>query len=158
MTATIQDLDLKNAEVLLRVDFNVPLKDGEITDDTRIKRALPTIEYLRDQGCKTVICSHMGRPGGRPDASMSLEVAAGRLAELLDTEIIFSPEVTGDGVEEVARSMAPGGILVLENLRFHPGEKAGALDFSGELARLGKVYVNDAGTMHQGREHRSVPR
>lgn len=150
MTSTIQDLDLKNAEVLLRVDFNVPLKDGAITDDTRIKRALPTIEYLRDQGCKIVICSHMGRPGGRPDASVSLEVAAVRLAELLDTEIIFSPEVTGDGVEEVVRSMTSGGIMVLENLRFHPGEKAGALDFSGELARLGKVYVNDAfGTMHR---------
>ena len=96
MTATIQDLDLKNAEVLLRVDFNVPLKDGEISDDTRIKRALPTIEYLREQGCKIVICSHMGRPGGA-DSSVSLEVRP--MAELLKSSSLQRSRVTA--------SMAP---------------------------------------------------
>ena len=150
MTQTIHDLDLSNSEVLLRVDFNVPLNGASITDDTRIRRAIPTIEYLREKGCKIVICSHLGRPDGRPDNRLSLEPAAARLAELLDTEIVFSPEITGDGVVEIANSLPAGGVMVLENLRFHPGEKAGALDFAGELARLGKVYVNDAfGTMHR---------
>jgi phosphoglycerate kinase len=150
MTPTIQDLDLNSSEVLLRVDFNVPLNGRTITDDTRIRRALPTIEHLLERRCKIVICSHLGRPDGRIDNRLSLEPVAARLAELLDTEIVFSPEITGDGVVEIARSLPDGGIMVLENLRFHPGEKAGALDFSGELARLGKVYINDAfGTMHR---------
>jgi len=150
MTQTISDLDLNATEVLLRVDFNVPLDGRTITDDTRIQRAIPTIEFLRERGCKIVICSHLGRPDGRFDTRLSLEPVAARLAEILDTEIVFSPEITGDGVVEIAGSLPEGGVMVLENLRFHPGEKAGALDFAGELARLGKVYINDAfGTMHR---------
>ena len=141
MTPRLKDIDVSGAEVLLRVDFNVPLRGSEITDDTRIRRALPTIQYLQEQGCRTVICSHLGRPKGRPDPKLSLEHAAAHLAELLDTELIFAHSNVGDDVEELAREIPAGGLMMVENLRFDPGEKDGDTNFAAGLARLGRIFI-----------------
>jgi phosphoglycerate kinase len=150
MYATLNDIDLNGDEVLLRVDFNVPLSDGAITDDTRIRRALPTIQHLVEKNCKIVICSHLGRPRGRADAKLSLEPTAARLAELLDTEIIFAHGIVGEDVEAIARDLLPGGIMMIENLRFDPGEQGGEDDLAKGLARLGRIYVTDAfGSLHR---------
>jgi phosphoglycerate kinase len=141
--------------VLVRVDFNTPLEDGEVADDTRIRAALPTIEHLRERGAKLVLCSHLGRPKGTRIAEYSLEPVAGRLAELIDAEIIFAHDTVGEEVASLLDEVQPGGIMVVENLRFDPGEKSNDADFSQQLARLGRAYVNDAfGTMH--RAHASV--
>jgi len=150
MYATLNELDLNGDEVLLRVDFNVPLNNGEITDDTRIQRALPTIKHLVEKGCKVVICSHLGRPRGRPDPKLSLEPTAARLAELLDTEIIFAHGIIGEDIEAIARDLPAGGIMMIENLRFDPGEQGGDQTLAAGLARLGRFYVTDAfGTLHR---------
>lgn len=141
--------------VLVRVDFNVPLQDGEVGDDTRIRAALPTIEYLRERGAKVVLCSHLGRPKGKPVPQYSLEPVASKLAEILESEIIFAHDTIGDEVASLLDEVQPGGVMVVENLRFHPGEKSNDPDFAQQLARLGRAYVNDAfGTMH--RSHASV--
>lgn len=151
---TLESLDqagrLDGRRVFLRVDFNVPLEGGQISDDTRIRAALPTIQYLRKKGCKLVIASHLGRPSGA-DPSLSLEPVAARLAELLeDAEVLFSHDVVGDEVEHQSKDLPGGGIMMLENLRFHPGEKGGDATFAQALARLGDVYINDAfGAMHR---------
>ncbi len=146
---TLDTLDLDNRRVFLRVDFNVPLENGQITDDTRIRAALPTITALRSKGCRLVIASHLGRPKG-VDPALSLEPVAARLAELMNGEVLFAHDIVGDDVELLSKELIPGGMMMLENLRFHPGEKGGDEAFAQQLARLGEVYVNDAfGAMHR---------
>jgi len=146
---SISDLELDNRRVFLRVDFNVPMEGGRITDDTRVRAALPTIEFLRKKGCKLVIASHLGRPKG-VDPTQSLEPAGARLAELLNTEVRLAHDIVGDDVEAMSKELPPGGIILLENTRFHPGEKSNDEAFAAQLGRLGEVYVGDAfGTMHR---------
>lgn len=150
---TLESLDLASRRVFVRVDFNVPMENGVITDDNRIRAALPTLKYLREKGCKLVIASHLGRPKG-VDPTQSLEPAAARLAELLECEVVLAHDIVGEDVELLSKELIPGGIMMLENLRFHPGEKgsdkAVSEAFAQALSRLGDVYVNDAfGAMHR---------
>jgi len=153
----LEDLPIQHGtRVLLRADFNVPLDaDGAITDDLRITAALPTIEWLRERGCSIVACSHLGRPKGEPDPRYSLAPVARRLSELLGEPVELSPEVAGFTSLDMAQSLAPGQVMLLETLRFDPGETKNAAAFATNLSELGDVYVNDAfGTAH--RAHSSV--
>lgn len=153
---TIKDVDFSGERVLLRVDFNVPLDDEQnITDDTRIQAAIPTIQYLLEQGASLVICSHLGRPKGAVVPSLSLEVVARHLQGLLDKDVVFVPDTIGQQAQNAAKALQPGDILLIENLRFHQGEKKDHSDFGSALAKLGTAYVNDAfGVLH--RKHASV--
>jgi len=152
---TLDDLTIDGHRVLVRVDFNVPLDGETVTDDTRIRGALPTIRELRERGARVVLASHLGRPKGKPNPSMSLLPAAARLAELLECDVVFSHETIGDDVIQLAKELPVGGVMVVENLRFDPGEKANDTDFARSLAALGERYVNDAfGAMH--RSHASI--
>src|SRR5512143_3790224 len=119
---TVRDIDVKGKRVLMRVDFNVPIKDGKITDDTRIRAALPTIQYLLDHGAAVILMSHLGRPKDGPDPKYTMKPTAERLSELLGRPVQFSPEAIGPVAEKAAEGMKPGDVLVLENTRFYPGE------------------------------------
>jgi len=153
---SIRDLDLKNRRVFIRDDFNVPLKNGVIRDDTRIRASLPTIKYARDAGAKCVVlASHLGRPKGRPNPEMSLRPVADRLTELLGVPVAFAGDCVGPEAEDAVRNAPPGGVVLLENLRFHPEEEKNEIGFAGALASLADAYVNDAfGAAH--RAHASV--
>lgn len=148
---SIRDVDVRGRRVLVRVDFNVPLgKDGGITDDTRIRASLPTIQYLLDNGASVILMSHLGRPKGAVVQSMQLRPVAERLSELLGVSVQAAPDSVGPEVERMASSLQPGEVLLLENLRFHPEEEANDPEFARRLAGLGDLYVNDAfGTAHR---------
>ncbi len=147
---TIRDIDVRNKRVLVRVDFNVPIKDGKVTDDTRIRAALPTLQALIDGGGKLILMSHLGRPKGGPDPKFSLKPAAERLGELLGKPVKMAPDCVGEAVEKMAAELQPGDVLVLENTRFYPGEEKNDLTLAQQMARLGDVYVNDAfGSAHR---------
>ncbi len=147
---TVRDIDLKGKRVLMRVDFNVPVEDKVVKDDTRIAAALPTIQYVLEQGASVILMSHFGRPKDGPDPKYSLKPVAVRLAELLGKPVKMAPDVVGDEVEAMAKALQPGDVMLLENTRFYPGETKNAPDFVDKLAVLGDVYVNDAfGSAHR---------
>jgi phosphoglycerate kinase len=154
---TVRDIDVKDKRVLVRVDFNVPMNEdtGVITDDSRIRASLPTIQYLVDHKAKVILCSHLGRPKGAPEAKFSLAPVAKRLAELIGKPVAFTRDCIGPEAENAVKALKSGDMLLLENLRFHAEEEKNGPDFARALASLADVYVNDAfGTAH--RAHASI--
>jgi len=146
----VEDLNVSGKRVIVRVDFNVPLKDGKVESDKRLKESLPTIKYLRDKGAKVILMSHLGRPDGKRVADMSLRPVADALSALLSAPVAFAEDCVGAPAEQAVAALAPGGVLLLENLRFHAEEEENDAAFAKKLAALADVYVNDAfGTAHR---------
>ncbi|MFQ5612365.1 MAG: phosphoglycerate kinase [Anaerolineae bacterium] len=147
---TIRDVDVEGRRVLVRVDFNVPLQDGVVTDDRRIRAALPTLQYLLERQARPVLMSHLGRPKGKIEPALRMDPVAARLGELLDRPVKKLDDCVGPEVEAAVLAMEPGQVILLENTRFHAEEKQNDPTFAGQLARLGQVYVNDAfGSAHR---------
>jgi phosphoglycerate kinase len=147
---TIEDVDVKGKKVLVRVDFNVPIKDGVVGDDTRMRAALPTIKYLVDHGAAVILCSHLGRPKGKVVPELSLHPVADHLKELLGQPITFATDCIGPIAESATRDIHPREVVLLENTRFHPGEKKNDPEMAKQLASLADLFVNDAfGTAHR---------
>lgn len=150
MKKTIRDVDVSNKRVLVRVDFNVPLKNGKVTNDNRIRAALPTIRYLLDQNARVILCSHLGRPKGEVVEDLRLDPVANRLSELLEMKVYKAGNCVGPEAEDAVEQLQAGQVLLLENTRFHPGEKKNDIDFAEKLAKLADLFVNDAfGAVHR---------
>jgi phosphoglycerate kinase len=147
---TIRDIDVKGKRVLVRVDYNVPIKEGKVGDDTRIRAAMPTLHYLLDNGAALILCSHLGRPKGGPDPKYSLEPVADHLSTLMKNPVLFAEDCIGPQAEKAAKALKPGEVLLLENTRFHPEEEKNDPGMAKQLASLADVYVNDAfGSAHR---------
>ncbi len=147
---TIKDIDVRGKRVLVRVDYNVPIKDGKVADDTRIRAAMPTLNYLLEQGAAVILCSHLGRPKGGPEPKYSLRPVAEYLSGLAGKPVAFAEDCIGPVAEAAAKALKPGSILLLENTRFHPEEEKNDLEMARKLASLADLYVNDAfGTAHR---------
>ena len=147
---TVKDIDIKNKRVLMRVDFNVPMQDGKVTDDKRVRAALPTIQYVLDQGAALILMSHLGRPKGASDPTFSLRAASETLSTLIDRPVKMAPDCVGAEVEAMAKELQPGEVLMLENTRFHEGEQKNDPALAKQMAALADVYVNDAfGSAHR---------
>ena len=147
---TVKDIDLKGKRVLMRVDFNVPMQDGKVTDDKRIRASLPTIKYVLDQGAALILMSHLGRPKSASDSEFSLRPVSEVLSSLLEIPVKMAPDFVGSEVETMVKELQPGEVLMLENTRFHPGEEKNDLELAKQMSVLGEVYVNDAfGSAHR---------
>jgi len=147
---TVRDIDLRGQRVLMRVDFNVPMQEGKVTDDKRIRASLPTIKYVLDQGASLILMSHLGRPKGGPDPAFSLRPAAEVLSSQLGIPVKMAADTVGAEVEAMAKELKPGEVLMLENTRFHAGEEKNDLELAKQMAALADIYVNDAfGSAHR---------